>query len=102
MFNINKKEKYALAKANRNKAICCFKGFGPTFGGGYDLQIGNRADQTYSSASYFPRSFACESKMATQKHLIGSKNKEFKILEWEVYKVVKKKTADKREKRKSI
>ncbi len=64
-----------MAKAKKNKAICCFRNFGPTFGGGYDLQIGNRADQSYSSVSFFPRSFACDAKMVTQKHLTGSKNK---------------------------
>jgi hypothetical protein len=29
---------------NKNKAICCFKKWGPTFGGGYDLLIGDNTN----------------------------------------------------------
>lgn len=69
-----------MTKVKKNKAICCFRNWGPTFGGGYDLQIGDKADQSCNSVSYFPRSFVCDQKSATQKHITGSKNKEFKIL----------------------
>ena len=75
IFSVTKKEKYPLAKSKKNKAICCFRNWGPTFGGGYDFQIGNNSDTLYSSTSYFPRSFTSNTKHVNQKYFTGSKNK---------------------------
>lgn len=57
IFSISDKAKYPLVKSLKNKAICCFKGYGPTFGGGYDLLIGDKSNEQPNTTSYFPRNF---------------------------------------------
>ncbi len=44
LFSITNNEKYTLKKSPKNKSICCYEKYGPTFGGGYDLCIGDNAD----------------------------------------------------------
>ena len=50
-------EKYNLSKIPNNNAIVGCSYLGPTFGGGFDFSIGNRADIKYSSSCSFPVSY---------------------------------------------
>jgi len=90
LFSYSDDKKYSLAKSLKNKAICCFKGYGPTFGGGYDLLIGDRTDQQPNTTSYFPRSYGSStSGHLSKRDFTGTSRKNFKLQEWEVFHVTR-------------
>ena len=83
-------QKYPLVKSLKNKAICCFKGYGPTFGGGYDLLIGDKSNEMPNTTSYFPRNFEYPNMNKFNKRdFTGTSRKCFKVQEWEVFQVMK-------------
>ena len=62
------------------------------------MLIGNNANEKNTSLSYFPRSYVSNKtgKKLNQNYLTGSKNAEFKVIEWEVWKVNKVKRDNKK------
>ena len=49
--------KIALKGTKNQKGIFCNSGYGPTFGGGHDLYIGNEANEVENSASNLGHSY---------------------------------------------
>lgn len=90
LFSVTDQAKYPLMKSLKNKAICCFSCYGPTFGGGYDLLIGDRCNEVATASSYFPRNFVHPDPASFNKRdFTGTSRKEFKLMEWEVFHVIK-------------
>lgn len=83
LFSVSDRAKYSLAKALKNKAICCCKVYGPTFGGGYDLRIGDNTNELANTTSYFPRNFAHpKGANANKRDFTGTSRKHFRLQEW--------------------
>ncbi len=90
MFSVTDRTKYALVKSLKNKAICCFKSYGPTFGRGYDLLIGDKSNELPNTTSYFPRNFEHPAgNNFNKRDFTGTSRKNFKLQEWEVFQVIK-------------
>lgn len=96
LFNYTMNEKYPIVKMPSNNAIVACKHLGPTFGGGFDFCIGNRANIKYSSSCNFPVSYQKQDSsgislpkklIPTAATLTGSEEDAFLIEEWEVFEV---------------
>ena len=84
------KEKMTLVR--KDKAIQCLATYGPVFGGG-DLAICNRCDVTNDSMTNFASSFNFEDMYRSDQEAWSSlcgvkKGNHFKVVEYEVFKVV--------------
>ena len=74
-------------------AIACRSDYGPTFGGGHDIHISDKCDANNNSHANFPISYNFASKpyansQASWTAFSGATDgKNFKVLEYEVFKV---------------
>lgn len=87
LFSLGHKTKLDLQDKNSTVAIYCKSIYGPTFGGGHDLKVGdgcgNGSISNLGSTYLLPNSNIKFSSNEAQCYLAGSKN--FKVLEYEVY-----------------
>lgn len=87
LFSVGHKVKLDLQDQNSTVAIYCKSVYGPSFGGGHDLKIGdgcgNGSISNLGSTYLLPSSNIKFSSNEAQCYMAGSKN--FKVLEYEVY-----------------
>ena len=70
-------------KGNSNQyGICCHSGYGPTFGGGYDLYIASGANANSSSYSNLGHTYQCPTN-GNSSFFVGQRD--FSVNEMEVF-----------------
>ena len=75
--------KLPLKGTANNYGIYCNSSYGPTFGGGHDLKIGNDGNTNTDSYSQLDHTYECPPHAANTTFLVGSKN--FTVDEVEVF-----------------
>ena len=81
IFSLENFQKFYLQEKIRNKAICAFRGYGPTFGSDSDLQIGKNTKEVANTHSKFPLNYFSRIKSETPSRsaVFGTKRSSFKL-----------------------
>ena len=91
LFSLDRKEKYVPNSGNN--LIHRYIGYGPIFGGGYDLHLADSCNNNSSSYANFPVSYnRAENKIANSQesyaNFSGATNGHgFRVVEYEVFQV---------------
>ena len=93
IFSLDLKEKFI--PFNGKELIYCHSNFGPTFGGGYDIYISDRCNETNDSYAYFPSRYnrpgvkQLQRNQETYRQFVGEEEGyNMQIEEYEVFKVI--------------
>ena len=93
LLQLNRREKYV--PQNGNNLINCNNGYGPTFGGGFDLFISNDCNSNNNSYSDFPNNYNFEgsnkivNNQQSYTNFSGATNEcNFRVVDYEVFRVM--------------
>jgi hypothetical protein len=83
-----------LIQAHEQYAIVTDSNYGPIFGGGHDIVIGDGCNYAANSSACFPTSYNCDSKYYNNQESYAdfsgaTSGCNFKVIEYEVFQVVK-------------
>jgi hypothetical protein len=80
---------------SHQSAVCNNYNYGPTFGGGHDIQISDKCNENNSSYTNFPSSYNLASNPYTNNQTSytafcgATSGRNFKVIEYEVYKLIR-------------